>query len=163
MAVHTMNTSTDMKLKERVTINATPDQVWPFVVDPVLQAAWNPKIISIDRPVDGPVQHGDSYNMVTKMSDKESNSEVEVIEVVDNERLVFMYRIEDNQLAQVVTETYELSTAQNGTSIKRVIDLGAAQIPLLIRPLIWLIMTFGKPQGEAQLNKLKRMIESEIA
>ena len=151
-----------MQLKEKVTINASPGQVWPFIADPVLQAAWNTKIVSIDRPVDGPLKLGDRYNMIAKMSGKESTSHAEAIDVLADKRLTIRHHVEDKGAVQVVTETYDLHAHQNSTRVTQIIDLSGTNLPWFVRPLIWLIMTFGKPTSEPQLITLKRLIESEV-
>jgi uncharacterized protein YndB with AHSA1/START domain len=151
-----------MHIKDKIDIAATPQQVWPFIVDPVLQAAWNPKIVSIDRPHDGPVVVGETYKMTAKLSEQEKTSRVEVIELIEAERLVFRHEMTEAGKGFAVTETFTLKPTGNDTRVQHTIDLRHSPIPMLIRPLIWLIMTFGKPVGEAQLAKLKRMIESEL-
>lgn len=151
-----------MHIKDKIDIAATPQQVWPFLVDPVLQAAWNPKIVSIDRPHDGPVTVGETYKMTATMSEKQNTSQIEVIDVIEAQRLVFRHDMTEAGTGFAVTETFTLSPVGNDTRVQHTIDLSNSPIPLLIRPLIWLIMTFGKPVGEPQLGKLKRMIESEL-
>lgn len=151
-----------MKIKEQIDIQAQPSQVWPFLVDPVIQAAWNPKIISIDRAHDGPVTVGESFQMIAKMSGKESTSHVEVTEVLPDERLAFLHRVTGDTFEQVVTETFTLRPKANATRVSQVIDLSRTRLPWWVKPIIWLVMTFGKPMGEPPLAKLKQMIESEL-
>ena len=152
-----------MLIKDQIDIDAPPDQVWPFLIDPVLQAAWNPKIISIDRPHDGPVRPGDTYVMHARLSDKQSTSRVEVVDVITPQKLVYQHHMTEAGSGFVVTETYTLSEKGRGTRVRHTIDLSQTPIPLLLRPVIWLVMKFGKPVGEPQLGGLKQMIESELA
>jgi len=155
--------STGMKLKDQVDIDATPEQAWPFLADPVIQAAWNPKIVSIDRAHDGPVLAGETFTMVATMNDKKTASRVEVADVVPQQRLIFRHHVEESKMAQVVTETYTLSSKGSGARVRHTIDLSQTSIPLLVRPIIWLVMTFGKPTGPQPLGKLKALIESEVS
>lgn len=152
-----------MKLRQSITIAADPAGVWPYLIDPVLQAAWNPKIVSIDRDVDGPVEIGDRFTMLYRMSGKDNLSQVEVTQVVPNERLVFQHRLALDKGEQQAEEIFELTPERNGTALTHTINLSDTGIPLPFRILIWLIMRFGKDVGPKYLETLKQMIESEIA
>ena len=154
-----------MHIKGQIDINATPDQVWPFLVDPVLQASWNPKILSIqsiDRPMDGPVTVGETYTMVVAMSGKESTSRVHVIEVDRPLRLVFLHHFDEQDEKIVVTETFSVQPRRRGTRVKHTIDLSQTGIskPFLI--LISLVTRLGKSIGGPYLDRLKKMIEAEV-
>ena len=152
-----------MLIKEQIDIHATPEQVWPFIVDPVIQAVWNPKIVSIERPHDGPVTIGESYKMIAKMSDKEKIFKVVVADLVEAHRLSFEHQLTEAGTGLTVTETFTLSPRGHGTRLQQKVDLRQTPIPLLLRPILWLVFRMGKPVGEPQLATLKRMIESELA
>lgn len=152
-----------MKIKEKTDIHAAPAQVWPYLVDPVIQAAWNPKIVSIDRIHDGPVHPGETFNMIAKMSSKESTSRVEVVEVNEPRRLVFEHHINDDSGDFTVTETLTLEPSGIGSRVQHTIDLRNTPIPMLLRPLIWLLINFGKPAEAPPLNQLKKIIEADLA
>jgi hypothetical protein len=55
--------------------------------------------------------------------------------------------------------TYELKDLGHITKATEDIDISGASIPLLLRPLIWLITKFGTPSGETTLMRLKRVVE----
>lgn len=151
-----------MHIKGQVDIKATPEQVWPFLVDPVIQAAWNPKIISINRAHDGPVGVGETYTMIAKMSGTEKTSQAEVMDVTPARRLVVRHRMIEAQRESFVTETYLLKPTRNGTRVTHDINLRQAGIPRVFLLLIWVITRVGKPQGEPYLKKLKTLIEADL-
>ena len=152
-----------MRIKDQIDIHAKPEQLWPFIIDPVIQAAWNPKIISIDRDMDGPAELGDRFDMLYRMSGKDNLSHVEVTQVVPNERLVFSHRLKLPKADQQAEESFELTPRRGGTQLTHTINLSNAGIPLPIRILIWFITRLGKDVGQNYLATLKQMIESETA
>ena len=67
-----------MQLRESTVILADAASVWPFLADPVLQADWNPKLVSIERERSGPVRFGERFEVIYRMSGRENHSRVEV-------------------------------------------------------------------------------------
>lgn len=150
-----------MKLRVHTTIRASASEVWPYLVDPVLQAAWNPKVVSVDRPADGPVQAGERFLMIYRMSGKEKLSRVEVTGLVPNQSLVFEHHMDEDGKARTAIEAYTLTPTPNGVKLTQSIDLSRMNIPLPIRVLVWLITRLGKPVERPYLDRLKQMIESD--
>lgn len=151
-----------MQVNENTLINATPDQVWPFLIDPVLQASWNPKIISIDRPKDGPVTLGETYSMTAKLSGEQNTTRVEVVDLIEARLLTVQHQLTETGTGFVITETFALESNGTGTRFEHTIDLSQTPIPGILKPLIKLVMKFAKPAGTPQLGRLKQMIESEV-
>lgn len=152
-----------MKLRQHTRIQAPAESVWPYLVDPVIQAAWNPKIISIDRATDGPVRVGETYEMIFRMSRKEHLSRIEVVELVPNELLGFEHRFEDRGKQRRLGETYGLTPSRGGVKLTHTIDVSDLGIPLPLRILIWLITRFGKDTEQPYLERLREMIESDLS
>jgi len=149
-----------MQLDESIFIrNVTADEVWPYLADPVLQADWNPKIISIDRQRTGPVIRGERFEMIYRQS-KESLSRVEATVVEPGRRVEFTHRVMWKKFEQLATESYELVPRDDGVTVKETIGLVRSGIPWYWLTLIWLIKTFGKPTGKGPLDRLKTLIES---
>ena len=154
----------DMKATDQIDINVTPEQLWPFLIDPVLQAAWNPKIISIDRPHAGPASIGETYNMTVRMSNKPpQSSEVHVVDVIEAQRLTFEHRATEAGTGLIVTETFTLTPTGQGTRVEQTVDMSNMPMPWFVRLLVSLVMKFGKRVGDSQLLGLKKMVESDLA
>ena len=77
-----------MRIRESIVISADAATVWPFLADPVMQAEWNPKVVSIDRERSGPVRFGERFEMIYRMSGRENHSRVEVTVAQPSERVV---------------------------------------------------------------------------
>jgi carbon monoxide dehydrogenase subunit G len=152
-----------MKTTDQIDIDATPEQVWPFLADPVLQAAWNPKIISIDRPCEGLVRIGETYRMTAKHTNAQQDSEVHVVDVIEAQQLTFEHRTAEAGTGFVVIEAITLTPMGAGTRVEQTVDLSKTPIPWLLRPVIRFVMKFGKRAGGSQLIGLKQMVESELA
>ena len=151
-----------MRLRETVEIVAAPREVWPFIVDPVLQAGWNPKVISVDRATDGPVALGERFQMIYRMSSKDQLSNVEVIELVPDERLTMRHTVSAHGAEHTVTEAYDLRASGDSTRLTQTLDLSQTGLPWPIRLLIGFITRFGKPVNTPYLDRLKAMIESDL-
>jgi hypothetical protein len=152
-----------MRLRESVIIAADALTVWPFLADPVLQADWNPKVVSIDRERSGPVQCGERFEMIYRMSGRENQSRVEVTVVEPAKRVVFLHHTTWKSQDQIVEESYEISLHGNGVKVIQAIDLRRAGIPWPFRLLIWSIHRFGWSAEEPYLDRLKRLVERPAA
>lgn len=152
-----------MLLKQQTTIHAEPHAVWGYLCDPVLQALWNPKVVSIDRDADGPVYEGERFEMMYRMSSQEQLSRVRVAVFRPDEQLVFEHTTEIGQNTLVVTEAYDLKDVSSGTHLRQTIDMPTTGIPWPFRIVIWLVTRLGKDVQEPTLDTLKRIIEEDTA
>jgi len=149
-----------VKLRERITISAPPDVLWPFLADPVQMSLWNDKIVAVDRDSDQPVRTGETFNMIYRMRSKESECVVTVRDVQPGAAVTYEHVAEWRGKPQIVHQTLRLKSTGNQTRVTEEIDLAKAGIPLPFRLLIWVINRFGKPTGEMPLEKLKRLVEA---
>lgn len=148
-----------MSLVERIHIAAPPDAVWPHVADPERMRAWNPKLVAVRRAARGEVRAGERYAVTYRMSGKEQEMEAEVFRCEHPAALEIRNRSAGWPADRYVTELYELSAHDAGTTLRQTIDFGRAAIPLWARALIWLISRVGKPTGPTYLETLRQRVE----
>jgi uncharacterized protein YndB with AHSA1/START domain len=82
-----------MTLREKITIHAAPEAVWSLVADPARAAEWNPKIVSVGRDRSGPLQMGERFRVVYRMSGRDTEAEAAVIDQQEPSLLVIQYRM----------------------------------------------------------------------
>jgi hypothetical protein len=148
-----------MRLRQSTIISANASAVWPYLADPVLQADWNPKVVSIDRERSGPVRFGERFGMIYRMSGRENQSRVEVTVAQPSECVAFLHRVKWKSAEQIVEESYEISSRGNGVKVVQTINLARAGIPWQFRLLIWFINRFGWNAEQPYLGRLKRLVE----
>src|SRR5690349_1844627 len=97
-----------------VTIDATPDKVWPWVADVTKHGEYSPKSFSAELVSGEAGKVGTRYKSVGEIpNDKHHSNEVEVVEAVPNERLVLR---SDDALGPFMS-TYVLRPAGTGTEV----------------------------------------------
>ena len=148
-----------MKLHDSIDIAAEAQIIWPYIADPVLMSAWNPKIVSVGRDGERPVEVGERFEMIYRLSRRDRETEVEVLECTPPQRVVYRHHMQLEERRGYADEIYDLSPRPAGTHLKQTIDMRRAGMPLIIRPLVWFVMRFGRPTGERYLEKLKRIVE----
>jgi uncharacterized protein YndB with AHSA1/START domain len=148
------------KIRSRIEIHAPPEQVWVFVADPVLESAWNPKMVGISRAIEGPVSQGERFELEYEMSGKRSRCEAEVLEAQPPVRLVYRYRLLDEKRPVAARVMYTLEDRRGATRLVQTIDLGEMGIPWPLRALIWFVTRFGKDAGVPYLQELKNQVEA---
>jgi hypothetical protein len=148
-----------MHLSESITISADAITVWPYLADPVLQADWNPKIVSVERDRSGPVRFGERFETIYRMSGRDNLTRVEVTVAQPSERVVFVHRMPGKTKDLVVEESYHLTAVGDGVKVVQMIDLSRAGIPWPFRVLMWLIHRFGWSTEEPYLERLRRLVE----
>ena len=152
-----------MRIRESTIISADAAAVWPFVADPVMQAEWNPKVVSIGRERSGPVRFGERFEMIYRMSGRENQSRVEVTVARPPERVAFLHRVAGKSGEQIVEESYEISPHGDGVKVVQTIDLTRAGIAWPFRLLIWFINRFGFKTEESYLDRLRRLVEQPVS
>jgi len=148
-------------MRERTTIAALPDQVWPYLADPELMAGWNPKIVEVDRSARGPVSLGERYAMSYRMSGKSQRMRITVVESQFPHRLVLQHEQDPARPDRYVREEYDLEEHAGKTRVTQRIDLKRSGMPLWVRPLFWLLHTFGRPTGKRYLEELRDLVEAD--
>lgn len=149
-----------MKIRERVTIDASPATIWPFVADPVGQATWNPKLIAVDRASKQPVVLGEKFKAIYRLSGRDGETEVEVTACQPPNQVTFRHH--PAGMRGYVEESYDLSDLSSAecTRLVQTIDFSHTLIPWYFKTLMWLLATFGYSTEEPYLERLKRIVET---
>ncbi|HUR13953.1 MAG TPA: SRPBCC family protein [Mycobacteriales bacterium] len=139
-----------------VTIDAPPEQVWPFIADVSKHSEWSPKAFSAELVSGETGKVGSRYRSRGWVpGEKEHANEVEIVESVPFERLAL--RSEDKMGA--FNNSYTLRASGTGTEVSHTLvfpplkGVSALMIPLVF-PLV------GKPDGRKRMKLLKQAVES---
>ncbi len=149
-----------MKIYEKGIIQASPEKIWPYLADPILMSGWNEKLVAINRRAEGSVSLGEQYDIRYRMSNKESETHVTVISLMEPNRIEFQHTSHLGGKKCEVTESYELTLIAQGTRFLQTIDTGK-MIPWWARPIIGFISRFGHSVGKTNAEKIYELIESE--
>ncbi len=156
-----------MNFTESIDIAATPERVWPYLANPVLMATWNKKIVDVKRSgADAPVQTGDTYTMTFRMSERDDESSVEVLESDPRRRLRIRHEHLWKNKIQTCLEYYDLEALNPGspntaTSTRVHQELTITGLPWIACLLIKFIDRFGTSEGFTSLQKLKHVVEAD--
>ena len=147
-----------MRLKQSITICADAAVVWPLIADPVRQADWNDKIVSIDRDRSGPACLGESYEMIYELAGRQRLSRVRVTVCEPPHRVSFLHSTNENSVERSAEEVYEIRPTRDGVQVVQS-NIARMHIPWLLRPLIWFVHRFGWRVGPQPLERLKQLAE----
>ena len=86
-----------MHIKESIFINATPETVFPLVVDPEKSAEWDEKRQSMEILTEGPIAKGSRVRVVRKIPMGTLETVEEIIEFEEN-RLIGWATVEGNMI-----------------------------------------------------------------
>lgn len=143
-----------------VTIKAPPEVVWPWVSQIERHSEWSPKPYRVELLSGEPDAVGSRYRSVGWIpGDKNHGNELEITEVVPNQR--FVLRADDDQGA--FRNTYTLQAGPGGATdvmfeivFPPLKGMAALMVPVLF-PLV------GKPDIRKRMNLLKAKVESASA
>jgi uncharacterized protein YndB with AHSA1/START domain len=142
-----------------VTIDRTPEQVWPWVADLGKHAAWSPKAYAVEWTGGEPNTVGSRYRSVGWIPfDRHHVNEGEITEVVPNER--FALRADDP--LGPFPNVFTLTAIPGGTRVAldlrfpELHGLTAVMAPMLF-PLV------GKRDLRKRMALLKRTVEAATA
>lgn len=149
-----------MTLRERITIQAPPEAVWPWIADPVRVAEWNPKLVAIDRERAGPLRPGERFRDLFRLGGRDRESVCEVIDSREPSELVVRHRPVRWPEDRYVDERCRLHAAGAGTRFTQEIDLSHSGIARLLQLLMWVIHCTGMPVGKRHMESLKELVEN---
>jgi hypothetical protein len=149
----------DMRIKESTVIEASIDKVWPYIASPDLWSLFNAKIGKCEQigPAGGRI--GSVYSMDFLMGTKTTSTRCEIIDLQIGKRIQVRSTLSDPGQRASGTLTYELEDLGFKTKVSERSDFVIPEINIFGRAIIWLISRFGRPEGETNLMKLKRIVE----
>lgn len=125
-------------------------------------AAWNPKVVSVERQSERPLCLAERFAMTSMMSGKTRRACVEVTACEAPSILTFRYEMADGPRAGFVEETFTLKPSGSTTCVRQTITLGSGIIPWFFRPVVWFVHRFGRPVEEPHLSRLRRLVETSV-
>lgn len=149
-----------MKLYDKGMIDASPEEVWPYVSDPHLMSQWNEKLAAINRRKEGKVDRGEKYQIRYRMSGKETDSEVTVMESTAPNRIGYQHQIHTKGKQYEAIEAYELKPVGEQTEFCQIIDISKAML-WWAKPLVWFLNRFGESQGKTNVERISDLLVSD--
>ena len=154
-----------MKIRDEVTIDESADKIWEYVGSPETWPLFHVKAGEC-RHVSGQADAiGALYEMEFRLGSKASMTRCEIVECRTGRLIALRSTLPttDRKSGRRISArlTYEMEDLGRQTRVREEIDFDSSLIPLVFRPLFWLILRFGKPRGETTLMRLKRIIEEE--
>jgi uncharacterized protein YndB with AHSA1/START domain len=147
-----------LRIHESIIIAADADAVWPLIADPVRQADWNGRIVSVDRNRSGPAGQGDRFDMIFRMSGRDRKCRVDVIECDRPNRIAFRYSMTFKDIERIMEVSFDITSQPGGVRVDQ-IDQFTKGIPWLARVVMWLVNRFGWQAEEPHLGRLKKLAE----
>lgn len=139
-----------------VTISAPVAQVWPWISDLEKHPQWSPKPYKVELVSGDPGSIGARYRSVGWIpGDKDHGNEVELTEVIENQRFAFLAHDEQGDFKN----TYTL-TSKDANTTEVVFDLVFPQMKgmaALAVPVIFPLV--GKPDIRKRMQMLKAAAE----
>jgi uncharacterized protein YndB with AHSA1/START domain len=144
-----------MIIRQRSSISRPPAAVWPYIVTPERFQQWNDKIASIEARER--FRAGQQFTTHYLWKGKEMQC-LTVVTGLEEGRLLELRHTRclgpASRPDMEVLERVELEGDADRSVVTKTIIVRNIDIPLLLRPLVWLITRFGKPKGEDLLKKL---------
>lgn len=148
-----------MMIRESITINADPMEVWAVVADPSLAPGWNPKIVEVETMSAGRPQAGSRYRITYEMSGRRSSFDAEITTFEPPQKLVLELTGGPPPTAGTVREIFELRRSNRGTRVRQSINMSRSGMNLLLRLLLGSLHRIGRPVGKRYLETLKELVE----
>ena len=146
-------------LRDKVHIDADPEDVWALLEDPEMVKAWNPKLKSVEPISHGPRRIGYQYRAVYEMGGRQNEVTAEIEEYQPPVKLVICERGGRLPPEGRARHEYKLSHRRRGTLLRHKTTLIDSGIPLAVRLLIKFIHVFGRPTGKTYLERLGELAE----
>lgn len=149
-----------MKLTSTVTILASPETVWDYLVTPSRYRTWNEQVIEFVPITQGSLAEGFTCRLRYRYGARESNIMAEVLEYEMPRRLVIHFTGGDFTRKGYALETYELVEKNGGSRLTQIVEMHAPGLGTLAATGMRLRHLFGRSDGKKGLRHLKKLIET---
>jgi uncharacterized protein YndB with AHSA1/START domain len=148
-----------MRIKESIVIEVPIDKVWPYIASPDLWSLFNVKIAKCEQISEQGGRTGSTYAIDFRMGTKTTSTHCEIIDLQVGKIIQVRSTFSDSNQHASGTLTYELEDLGFKTKVSERSDFVLPDINIFVQAIIWLISRFGRPEGETNLQKLKRIVE----
>jgi hypothetical protein len=152
-----------MRLRDKVVIEAASDRIWEYVGSPEMWPLFHAKAGECKRVSRQADTIGALYDIEFRLGSKTAVTRCEIIDRRVGRLIVVQSTLPeiDRRTGRPISGcmTYELEDWGSRTKVTEETTIPGATIPLLARPLVWFITTFGEPCGDGTLARLKRVVE----
>jgi hypothetical protein len=154
-----------VRITDKVEINATADRIWEYVGSPQMWPLFHVKAGEC-RPVGpGAETIGSVYDIEFRLDSRTAMTRCEIVDIRVG-RLISVKSVLPKSERRGGRElsgriTFEVEDLGRQSRVREELEFTSAGIPILLRPLVWLISRFGTPAGETTLMRLKRIVEGD--
>ncbi len=142
----------NMHIRESVFINATPEAVFPYVVDPEKSGEWDVKRLEMEILTEGPITKGSRVREVRKVPMGTQESIEEIVEFEEN-RVMGWATVEGK-----MHTTGSIRINPQGDTTEVTFDMSGG-LPLMMKPFAFLISRMVSKEIRQNLTKLKGLAE----
>ena len=148
-----------MIARAHIDIEATPSDVWPWLVEPSRIPRWWTKVKSFETQDGGPLREGTRFTMLQEWRNGDRTFEGEVLACDSLDRLEYRVRAAATDAERMdVLVRIRLVGFARPTRVEYESDVPwPAGLPRIFKPLLWLLVRWGEKQ---HLVPLKAIVES---
>jgi hypothetical protein len=148
-----------MHIKDSIIIDAPIDKVWRHIASPDVWSLFNAKIGKCEQISEQGSRIGSVYSIDFLMGTKSTSTRCEIVDLQIGKRIQVRSTLSDPGQHACGILTYELEDLGFKTKVTEKTDAVIPGINIFGRVIIWFISRFGRPEGETNLMKLKRIVE----
>ncbi len=149
-----------MKIISKRTFEVPAQQLWLIVRDPGNMPAWNHKCVECSSLPDARV--GDRFNATFQMRDHPHETEGEVLEYVENERIAFRLQYNHDTQTGSVDESFQLKPlGPSRTELVHRADFRNAPLPRWVKIFIGFINLFGRKVGPGIMDNIEDLLKPQ--
>lgn len=156
-----------MRIREETDARVTPEKAWELIADPSLHALWNSHIVGTVISSGNAPQRGFRYRVTYELKGNRTEFDAEITEFDPPHRLGVRleerFKGDGKNWDRFMEESYTLTPRGDQTHVLHDVRINHSGVPLLLRFLIWFIMTTGKPVGPTFMERFRELAESEVA
>jgi hypothetical protein len=155
-----------MRIHDAIEIDAAPDRVWRYVGSPANWPLFHVKAGECRAITGGPDVIGSLYEIEFRLGARTSMTRCEIVDIRVGRLITVKSVLPESPRHRGRTLsgqiTFEIDDLGRCSRVRESLEFTSATIPILLRPLVWLLLRFGAPTGETTLMRLKRIVERDV-
>ncbi|OUW15630.1 MAG: hypothetical protein CBD18_08520 [Opitutales bacterium TMED158] len=143
-----------MKIVEKRSFDARPEDLWQVVRDPGNLPAWSQKCVECESIRGGGL--GSRFNAVFEVRDKRQAARGEVIAHDEGREIVLRFEYEESNGMGSVDESFRIAKRKSGQiELVHTVDFQRSTLPYWVKLLIGFLGRFGRRMGPDQLAEIE--------
>lgn len=151
-----------MKIRNKIQLPFSQDNIWGLIADPAVMKAWNPRIKEVVPVTLGKPKANAQYRIRYRLGNRESNYLAEIMEYEEFSRYVLHFSGGNLPKKGYIQEIYEMYQDSKGTLLRQTVLIEKSGMGIAYRLSLRMRNIIGTSSGKRYLGCLRELAKGSF-